>query len=86
MRNWNAAFSMARILRAVVRDIITGPTGVANSHLGRALAHQACREGFRALYLRAPRLFDELAMAKADEVYRKIFATCARLDLLVVDD
>lgn len=66
--------------------IITGPTGVGKSYLACALAHKACREGFRALYLRAPRLFDDLAMAKADGRYRKILAGYARLDLLVIDD
>lgn len=66
--------------------IITGPTGVGKSYLACALAHKACQEGFRALYLRAPRLFDDLAMAKADGRYRKILAAYARLDLLVIDD
>jgi DNA replication protein DnaC len=66
--------------------IITGPTGVGKSYLACALAHKACREGFRALYLRAPRLFDELALAKADGRYRKILAAYARIDLLVIDD
>jgi DNA replication protein DnaC len=66
--------------------LITGPTGVGKSYLACALAHTACREGFRALYLRAPRLFDDLAMAKADGRYRKILAAYARLDLLIIDD
>ena len=66
--------------------IITGPTGVGKSYLACALAHKACREGFRALYLRAPRLFDDLAMAKADGRYRRVLAAYARIDLLVIDD
>ena len=66
--------------------IVTGPTGVGKSYLACALAHKACREGFRTLYLRAPRLFDDLVLAKADGRYRKILASYARLDLLVIDD
>ena len=66
--------------------IVTGPTGVGKSYLACALAHKACREGFRALYLRAPRLFDELALARADGRYRKVLAAYARIDLLVIDD
>ncbi len=66
--------------------IITGPTGVGKSYLACALAHKACREGFRALYLRAPRLFEDLALAKADGRYRKILSAYARIDLLVIDD
>lgn len=66
--------------------IVTGPTGVGKSYLACALAHKACREGFRTLYLRASRLFDDLVLAKADGRYRKILASYARLDLLVIDD
>jgi len=66
--------------------LITGPTGVGKSYLGCALAHKACREGYRALYLRAPRLFDDLTLAKADGRYLKILAAYARIDLVVIDD
>jgi len=66
--------------------IIIGPTGIGKSYLACALAHKACREGFRVLYLRAPRLFDDLALAHADGRYRKILAAYARIDLLLIDD
>lgn len=66
--------------------IIVGPTGIGKSYLACALAHKACREGYRTLYLRAPRLFDDLALAHADGRYRKILAAYARIDLLVIDD
>ncbi len=66
--------------------LVTGPTGVGKSYLACALAHKACREGYRALYLRAPRLFDDLALGRADGRYRKMLAAYARLDLLVIDD
>lgn len=66
--------------------LVTGPTGVGKSYLACAMAHKACQEGFRVLYLRAPRLFDELTAAKADGRYRRILAAYARLDLLVIDD
>ena len=36
--------------------IITGPCGVGKSFLGCALGHKAVRDGFTALYTRAPRL------------------------------
>ena len=75
-----------RWIREHSNVIITGPTGVGKSYLACALAHKACREGFRALYLRAPRLFEDLALAKADGRYRKIMSAYARIDLLVIDD
>ena len=39
-----------------------------------------------ALYLRAPRLFDELGLCHADGSFRKRLAAIAKVDLLVIDD
>ena len=80
------ALAGCRWIREHQNVIITGPTGVGKSYLACALAHKVCREGFRALYLRAPRLFDDLALAKADGRYRRVLAAYARIDLLVIDD
>ena len=80
------ALAGCRWIREHHNVIITGPTGVGKSYLACALAHKACREGFRALYLRAPRLFDDLALANADGRYRRVLAAYARIDLLVIDD
>ena len=80
------ALAGCRWIREHHNVIITGPTGVGKSYLACALAHKACREGFRVLYLRAPRLFDDLALAKADGRYRRVLAAYARLDLFVIDD
>lgn len=66
--------------------VITGMTGTGKSFLACALAHQACRKGFRALYRRAPRLFDELKLARADGTYQRVLARIARVDVLVIDD
>ena len=66
--------------------LITGATGTGKSFVACALANQACRRGFRALYRRAPRLFDELKIARADGTYRTALARIARVDVLVLDD
>jgi DNA replication protein DnaC len=66
--------------------IVTGATGVGKTFIACALAQQACRKGFRALYRRAPRLFDELALAQADGSYVRLLARVARTDLLILDD
>ncbi len=65
---------------------ITGPTGVGKTYAACALAQQACRKGYRALYRRAPRLFDELTLARADGTYARLLARLARIDVLVIDD
>ncbi len=66
--------------------LITGPTGVGKTWLACALAHKACREGYTALYLRLPRLLQEMVIAKGDGRYPKLLATLAKTDLLVLDD
>jgi DNA replication protein DnaC len=66
--------------------LITGATGVGKTYLACALGQQACRQGFRALYRRVPRLFDELALAHADGSYTSLLARLARIDVLVLDD
>ncbi len=65
---------------------ITGATGVGKTYIACALAQQACRLGHRVLYRRAPRLFDELALARADGSYAKLLARFARAEVLVLDD
>ena len=66
--------------------ILVGAAGVEKSFLACALAHQACRKGYRAGYRRASRLFHELALARADGSYVRVLAKLARLDVLIVDD
>src|SRR5574341_954367 len=66
--------------------LITGATGTGKSFLACALAHQACRQGYRALYRRASRLFHELALARADGTYVRLLAKVARVDVFVLDD
>lgn len=66
--------------------ILTGKTGVGKSYFACALAQQACRKGYRAIYRRTPRLFDELRLAHADGTYPRLLARFARVDVLVIDD
>ena len=66
--------------------IITGPTGCGKSFLSCAFAQKACRDGYTALYKRAPRLFLELNLARADGTYGKLLQKLARVQLLIIDD
>jgi len=66
--------------------VITGLTGVGKSYIACALAHKACLEGYTSLYLRAPRLFTELEIAKADGRYQRVLQSMAKVDLLIIDD
>jgi DNA replication protein DnaC len=66
--------------------LVTGPTGVGKTFLACALAHSAIRRGHTALYLRVPRLIDELVLARADGRLPRLMASWARIDVLVLDD
>ncbi|MCP4549305.1 MAG: ATP-binding protein [bacterium] len=66
--------------------IITGPTGTGKSYLACALGNKVCREGYPVLYFRIARLFQDLAIAKADGRYDKVLRTLVRCRLLVLDD
>ena len=66
--------------------IITGPTGGGKTFLACALANKACREGFSTFYSRAPRLYYQLAISKADGNYTKLMTKLAKTHLLVIDD
>ena len=66
--------------------LVTGPTGVGKTYVACALANAAIRHGHPALYVRAPRLFEDLAIARADGRLAKLMASLARIEVLVVDD
>lgn len=66
--------------------LITGPTGAGKTYLACAFANQACRQGYGARYIRLPKLFQEITIAKADGSYIKLMEHVAKLSLLVLDD
>ncbi|CZL29158.1 IS21-like element helper ATPase IstB [Legionella pneumophila] len=66
--------------------LITGPTGAGKTYLACAFANQACRQGYGARYIRLPKLFQAITIAKADGSYIKLMEHVAKLSLLVLDD
>jgi DNA replication protein DnaC len=66
--------------------LVVGPTGAGKSYLACALGHQACRAGWRVLYLRFPRLLEELAGSRVDGRYLRLLNHLAKYDLLILDD
>lgn len=73
-------------IRSKQNVIAVGATGVGKSYIGAALAQSACRHGFRALCVRAPRLTHQLAIARADGSYPKLLDQMAKTHVLVLDD
>jgi DNA replication protein DnaC len=66
--------------------LIVGPTGVGKTFVACALAQAALRRGHTALYLRAPRLLDDLAIARVDGRLARLMAAFARVEVLLIDD
>ncbi len=66
--------------------VITGPTGVGKSWLSCALGHKACRDNHSVLYVRVPKLFDELALAHGDGSIARRLKSLGSVQLLILDD
>ena len=85
-RNLVTALAGGDWLRHGHNVLITGATGVGKTWLACALAQQAARSGFTVLYMRAPRLLEELHVAHGDGSFARRLAQLARIDLLAIDD
>jgi DNA replication protein DnaC len=66
--------------------IILGPTGVGKTYLACAIANSACRNGYPSMYKRAPRLYQEIAIARADGSYPKLMNKLLKIKVLIIDD
>jgi DNA replication protein DnaC len=85
-RSLIAALASGDWLRHGQNALITGATGVGKTWLACALAQQAARSGFSVLYVRAPRLLEELRVAHGDGSFGRRLAQLSRIDLLAIDD
>lgn len=66
--------------------LITGATGSGKTFLGCALGNAACRNGFKVLFKRVPRLLTDLAIAKGDGSYNRLMRELKNIKLLILDD
>ncbi len=66
--------------------LLTGATGTGKSYVACALGQLACRRGHKVLYRRLPRLFEEVALAKADGTYTRLLAKISKYEMLIIDD
>ena len=73
-------------LKAHENLIITGQTGTGKTWLGCAFGRQAARLDYSVLYLRMPRLFEDLALARLDGRFPRLVDRLARVELLILDD
>jgi len=80
------ALADARWVEAHHNVLIVGPTGIGKTYTACALAQAAIRRGHTALYVRAPRMLDELSVARVDGRLPRLLSAWARVEVLVIDD
>lgn len=73
-------------LKAHENLIVTGQTGTGKTWLACAFGRQAARLDHSVLYLRVPRLFEDLSIARLDGRYPRLIDKLARVQLLILDD
>lgn len=81
-----ASLALSRWVETATTVLISGPTGSGKSWLACALAQHACRRGHSALYLRVPRLAEELRILHGNGGFATWLAALARTDVLILDD
>lgn len=64
----------------------SGATGLGKTWLACALGQYACRQGHSVLYLRVPRLAEELRILHASGEFRRWLTQLAKTDVLILDD
>ena len=80
------SLALSRWIEDGTAILVTGPTGSGKSWLACALAQYACRRGHSALYLRVPRLAEELRILHGNGGFTRWLAAVARTDVLLLDD
>jgi DNA replication protein DnaC len=66
--------------------VFIGETGVGKTGLMSALVLKAVQNGYRARFIKAQDLFDELYASLADRSTRRLIRSLARIDVLAVDE
>lgn len=66
--------------------VFIGETGVGKTGLMSALVLKAVQNGYRALFIRAQDLFDEMYASLADRSTRKLLRSLANVDVLAIDE
>lgn len=66
--------------------VFIGETGVGKTGLMVGLARKAVQNGYRALFIQAQDLFDEMYASIADRSSRKLLKSLANVDVLAIDE
>ena len=81
-----AQLSSCQWIRSHQNLVLTGATGCGKTWLACAFGNAACRQGLSVVYVRTPRLFEELRVAHGDGSFCKRLSALAKTDLLILDE
>jgi DNA replication protein DnaC len=65
---------------------ITGATGAGKTYLACALGMAACRNSYSVRYTNLQDMLSDLAFAREEGVYNKVFKTYRKVGILIIDD
>jgi DNA replication protein DnaC len=80
------AFAELNFIPKAENIVFIGETGVGKTGLMSALVLKAVQNGYRALFIKAQDLFDEMYSSLADRSTRRLIRSLARVDLLAIDE
>jgi DNA replication protein DnaC len=80
------AFAELAFIPKAENIVFIGETGVGKTGLMSALVLKAVQNGYRALFIKAQDLFDEMYASLADRSTRKLLRSLANVDLLAIDE
>ena len=66
--------------------VFIGSTGVGKTGLATGILLKALQNGYRALFIKAQDLFDEMYASLADRSTRKLLNRLTRIDVLCIDE
>jgi DNA replication protein DnaC len=66
--------------------LLVGKPGTGKSHIAKAVAYNACLQGYRVLYVETDEFFAQHAMAGATSERKHLLRSALDADLLVLDD
>ena len=79
-------FSTCNYIEEEHHIILKGATGNGKTYIACALGNAACRKFKTVRYVRMPELLDELTIARAENMFRKVTKSYSKVDLLILDE
>jgi DNA replication protein DnaC len=80
------SFATLEFIPKAENIVFVGATGVGKTGLACSLLLKAVQNGYRALFIKAQDLFDEMYASLADRSTRRLLNSLAKIDILCIDE